>query len=464
MKLWFVVALFVLMAGLTSADYCYQETANATSICGGLANGSYQFIGDWQDNYSLVDGNWSTGSMVNNLTLTIVQELSNPGFEDVYSYAIWPYNYGVAIINTTNPYEGVNSTQIIKTGSAMTIESQNLTNKTALVNGTNYTAFAYVFIPSIFPASQWGELTVGKSISSVANIYYYCSANTSNHTDIWMQVVCQFTYSDLLDTRVVLVTGVHGATSAGNYTKWDYVGIANETGNYETVIYVNYSIPINASNQSLWQVSDEYGKENLSVANCISSNATLQGGVVYNRTNTTLSYECYNGTGWEILKTYKREFFGGTDNVLEEAMWWANSSNASPSTPTINITILSPLNQTYKCSGAHCNITLNISANVTPNATWWDNGTANTTFVYINWSLNTTEANITRAVFGEGTNTIWFYANDSNGVISSANVTFYIGQVTGGAGGTEPLIYLGIGTAAGVAALYFARRYYQRNR
>ena len=40
---------------------CYQETANESTVCGGLDSGSYEFGGSWNSNsYKILDGNWST--------------------------------------------------------------------------------------------------------------------------------------------------------------------------------------------------------------------------------------------------------------------------------------------------------------------------------------------------------------------------------------------------------------------
>ena len=45
--------------------WCYQESANISTSCGGLSTGWYSIINSWTSPSNLYDGNWSTSSMFN---------------------------------------------------------------------------------------------------------------------------------------------------------------------------------------------------------------------------------------------------------------------------------------------------------------------------------------------------------------------------------------------------------------
>ncbi|GAG83661.1 unnamed protein product, partial [marine sediment metagenome] len=49
-------------SGVYGGDYCYQETANVSTACGGLSTGSYVFDVTFSNPENLIDGNWSTAS------------------------------------------------------------------------------------------------------------------------------------------------------------------------------------------------------------------------------------------------------------------------------------------------------------------------------------------------------------------------------------------------------------------
>lgn len=53
-----------------SSSFCYQETANASTACGGLATGKYSFqYGPWDNQNNLHDGDWNTGAVGTNTTV-----------------------------------------------------------------------------------------------------------------------------------------------------------------------------------------------------------------------------------------------------------------------------------------------------------------------------------------------------------------------------------------------------------
>ena len=55
--------MLVFLVSSVSAYWCYQESANVSNSCGGLATGSYKYGGDWSGGgyeYRTYDGDWST--------------------------------------------------------------------------------------------------------------------------------------------------------------------------------------------------------------------------------------------------------------------------------------------------------------------------------------------------------------------------------------------------------------------
>lgn len=59
--LWGLIIILVLP--LISSETCYQETANISTDCGGLATGDYGLSGDWFSSDHLFDGNWATSDV-----------------------------------------------------------------------------------------------------------------------------------------------------------------------------------------------------------------------------------------------------------------------------------------------------------------------------------------------------------------------------------------------------------------
>jgi len=49
----------------TSSEWCYQETANVSTSCGGLNTGKYTITDTWTNNSNLIDGDWDTNASGN---------------------------------------------------------------------------------------------------------------------------------------------------------------------------------------------------------------------------------------------------------------------------------------------------------------------------------------------------------------------------------------------------------------
>jgi hypothetical protein len=66
MKKLLILGMFLFMVGVVNADWCYQETANVSTACGGLDTGSYVNMGGSFDLFNqLYDGIWTSYAIAN---------------------------------------------------------------------------------------------------------------------------------------------------------------------------------------------------------------------------------------------------------------------------------------------------------------------------------------------------------------------------------------------------------------
>ncbi len=55
-----IVGYLMFMSAEQTSSWCYQETANVSTVCGGLDSGSYIWEHDWSSVDLIYDENWST--------------------------------------------------------------------------------------------------------------------------------------------------------------------------------------------------------------------------------------------------------------------------------------------------------------------------------------------------------------------------------------------------------------------
>ncbi len=72
------LAIAVLAAHSSLAIWCYQESANVSTSCGGLASGAYAWIGLWTDKSNTTDGDWNTYGYSHNQYMYV--NYSTPSF------------------------------------------------------------------------------------------------------------------------------------------------------------------------------------------------------------------------------------------------------------------------------------------------------------------------------------------------------------------------------------------------
>ncbi|VVB78120.1 Right handed beta helix region [uncultured archaeon] len=106
----------------------------------------------------------------------------------------------------------------------------------------------------------------------------------------------------------------------------------------DVTLYINYSKPINALNNSLWNIT------NPKIIPLICFNQSiLQFKIeVFDSTcegSTTSKNSCWNGTGWSLIDT------GSNFGVYEEAMIWSVSNTSSNSSEDFNLSSCQKINR-----------------------------------------------------------------------------------------------------------------------
>jgi hypothetical protein len=104
-------------------------------------------------------------------------------------------------------------------------------------------------------------------------------------------------------------------TNQGNMVDGDY-STYGSFGLGVSDIYINYTIPTNAGNNSLWQVKTSYNFANLSLANCFDNSNKIKLRIHYDSSDNSENYSCYNGS-WINLQRLSDSYF-----VYEEAVIW----------------------------------------------------------------------------------------------------------------------------------------------
>lgn len=99
-KLFYVfLALVLLVIPMTSAAFCYQESANVSSGCGGLATGLYNIIGSWTDPENTFDEVWSSLGTTNSASNYIYVNYTTPS--SATNSSLWQVKDGIDMVNLT---------------------------------------------------------------------------------------------------------------------------------------------------------------------------------------------------------------------------------------------------------------------------------------------------------------------------------------------------------------------------
>jgi hypothetical protein len=180
-------------------------------------------------------------------------------------------------------------------------------------------------------------------------------------------------------------------------------------------LYVNYTIPNNANNNSIWTTYDAIdGYFNHTLEGC-SFTDVLQFRITYNLYGGKTE-KCWSGTEWILVSNDDPD-----GEVSEEKMYWNISTIISGNyTLTVDTTfpkinIIYPLNTTYPYRINYTNYTL-IETN--PNYCWFSNDSGVT-----NYSVQTAGLNFSK-ISQEGLNTWTIFCNDTGNNTNSSRISF----------------------------------------
>lgn len=154
-KGFFWILFFIFIVPLVSADYCYQETANVSTSCGGLSSGlydsfisgTYSFTGSGSCIGTMVDGNQATGCVpVINSSVILYTNYSIPSLANLNSY--WVVSSALSSSFDTNV--SLNASFPLSCFSTNVLQLQvNSTSLGESVNPRN------VFIASCYNGTNW---------------------------------------------------------------------------------------------------------------------------------------------------------------------------------------------------------------------------------------------------------------------------------------------------------------------
>ncbi len=109
-------------------------------------------------------------------------------------------------------------------------------------------------------------------------------------------------------------------------TNWS--SYATATATWYGIVFINYSKPVNSTENSLWQIkfNNTIDKVNFSIPlNCWNQdNLQFKVSSQFFTTPDYSNWSCYNGTNWQYLLNHNL-----TDpaSIYEEAMWWDIEEN-----------------------------------------------------------------------------------------------------------------------------------------
>lgn len=279
--------------------------------------------------------NSTSDIIINNQSLS---SCSNTTFDvprdDTYTLTLY--------VNDTFGLESSDNVNFGVTSTAPAISLDAPSDGSYLNNETNYFNFTATS-SSLDTCSLYSNFTgswgINQSISTVyvSSICYQESANTTNQSGIDGNCSLSYdgTYSGTIDSWSQVIDGNY-STSGGSPS--------NKQG------YINYTKPTYSTNTSLWQVKDADGITNLTIlSSCWDYDSSVLMFEVTTSIADTVSWKCYNSTGWQTLRTSYT-----SPTPYEESVWW------NMSTPTVLVSgsqsaLSKTLSDNYYLWGVECN-------------------------------------------------------------------------------------------------------------
>lgn len=337
------VFLLLALASFNFAEWCYQESVNQSSLCGGLAGGSYwDPNNEWGRNGHTVDlaydGNWDTyASPIGSEARIIINYTKHP----TSVRAIWQTKDDVGVRNITIPDNCFN------------YFSNNIWLQVLSYDFSTYVSY-YCY------NGDWIEIH-STELDTLGNFYEegifweiadpinsYCFQEFANETACGG--LATGGYNGIRDGVDYWRQDIGGWRSVvdGN---WNTYGAHSEVGGPSAPVWVNYSKPLVALNTSRWQVKDSLGTVNLTIpSSCWNYDPSKLYFLIESYYDSTGAWYCWNG-GWVILR-----IGGGAGNIYEEAMWW-NLAWTEPPDLIVSLNLNSSINLTNQ-SGTYYQVSI----------------------------------------------------------------------------------------------------------
>ena len=274
--------------GGSLGGWCYQETANVSTACGGVATGGYSSIGTWINISNVYDGNWNTSG--------------------------YTTSYGTFFVNYSRPSGSLESSklQVLDSGG-------NKTNITITSSCFSQTPLQFMAQPTCFLAgTQIDTLNGLKNIEDISVGDQVLSYDENQHKNVYANVTHTFYHPKELTDKYLIINGKLKVTS--NHLvmlndNWQEIGNA-KIGDY---LYDTNRTKIVITNIEI--VYDNVETYNLEVDNTHDYYADSI--LVHNKPGgNTLVWYCYDGS-WKPLKMTACT----TCPINEEAMWWDIASS-----------------------------------------------------------------------------------------------------------------------------------------
>jgi hypothetical protein len=276
-------------SGILPASYCYQETANVSTACGGLSTGTYSQSGDdWceggcaSDRFNLIiDGNWTTKALPN---------LAGSGSFGYVNYtkpsnainATWQIKDDDGIANLTVP-----SICFSQTPLQLRFRGQESVDDTywECWNGTDWDTLKQLYSSYAYEEAIWWGYSTGAEIDTITssettknqNWTFSCSVNDGTDNSTWSNSTT-ITILNLApsasNVNITPTTAYTNSTLTGAYTFYDGDGDANSS--YRNW-YVNDSLVASGTDTL---ASGNFSKNNNVTYEVIPNDGTVNGTAV----------------------------------------------------------------------------------------------------------------------------------------------------------------------------------------
>lgn len=239
-KILFLLFIGLMFIGISSAGtYCYQEYANVSTTCGGLATGSYSVGGAaWTNQNSLYDGNWGNYGVT-----------SNPGVgSQIYINYTKPSSATSAILKFNNNVDKNYSVAIPTSCFNSTISIKFTSGSEGLLQCFNSSNSYENLITQISGGNQLFEEGIYWKVTGITTE----NATIGNCDDFYNSPLINFTFKDELTQ-----TNINGSIS--NALIEYYLGDSSITNTYSRINNTEYpSISICTALNNVTTYADIY--------------------------------------------------------------------------------------------------------------------------------------------------------------------------------------------------------------